>query len=269
MTGPEKLLETEGRWSTIMGASFPGERVVFRGKDLFQDLGSLSWMQLYLYGITGRIFQENQAKLFETIWVISTSYPDPRLWNNRIASLSGTARSTGNLGISAAIAASEASIYGRRPDIRTINFLLRTQSSLTEGANLKEIVETELSKYRTLYGYGRPIVNRDERIKPLYDLAKGLGLADGPYVQLAFEIESILLSHRWRMQMNVAALAAALAADQGFTEREFYFFSIPSFIAGIVPCFIEANERNEGVFLPIRCEHIAYTGPEQRQWQTS
>src|SRR3569623_71902 len=242
MKGPVDLLENEGRWRTKMGAFFPGERVVFRGKDLFTELGHLSWMQLYLYGITGRIFSEAQSKLFEGIWVLCTSYPDPRLWNNRIGSLAGTARSTGNLGISAAIAVSEASIYGRRPDIRAINFLLRARRLLNDGKPLNEIVESELAQYKTIYGYGRHIVNTDERIRPMQELAQRLHLSNGQYVKLAFDIEHTLQEGRWRMHMNVAALASALAADQGLSDRDYYFFAIPSFIAGIAPCFIEAND---------------------------
>lgn len=267
MRGPADLLENEGRWRTNMGAFFPGERVVFRGKDLFSELGHLSWMQLYLYGITGRIFSDAQVKLFEGMWVLCTSYPDPRLWNNRIGSLAGTARSTGNLGISAAIAVSEANIYGLRPEIRAINFLLRASKLLSHGKVLHDIVETELAQYRTIYGYGRPIINTDERIKPLHELAQNLQLSNGPHVKLAFDIEDTLLSRRWRMHMNVAALAAALAADQGLSEREFYLFLIPSFIAGMVPCFIEANEHEEGAFLPIRTHHIVYKGTEKRTWE--
>lgn len=267
MKGPVDLLENEGHWRTTMGAFFPGKRVVFRGKDLFTELGHLSWMQLYLYGITGRLFNEAQGKLFEGMWVISTSYPDPRLWNNRIGSLAGTARSTGNLGISAATAVSEASIYGLRPEIRAINFLLRARKLLAKGKSLTDIVENELAQHKTIYGYGRPIVKTDERIKPLQKLAQQLQLSNGPHVKLAFDVEHILLSRRWRMHMNVAALAAALAADQGLSEREFYFFAIPSFIAGIAPCFIEANEREEGGFLPTRTHHVVYKGIEKRTWE--
>lgn len=267
MKGPADLLETEGRWRTKMGASFPGKRVVFRGKDLFTELEHLSWMQLYLYGITGRIFTESQGKLFEGMWVLSTSYPDPRIWNNRIGSLAGTVRSTGNLAISASIAVSEASIYGRRPDIRAINFLLRARRHVSRSKTLQHVIEMELAQHRTLAGYGRPVVKSDERIKPLHQLAQNLQLADGPYVKLAFDINDVLQTGRWRMHMNVAALAAALAADQGLSEREFYLFAIPSFIAGIAPCFIEANEHKEGIFLPIRTQHVAYTGVEKRIWE--
>src|SRR3569832_585409 len=122
MKGPGDLLENEGRWRTMMGAFFPGKRGVFRGKDLFTELGHLSWMLIYLYVFPVRIFSEAQGKLVEVMWLFCTSYPDPRLWNNRIGSLAGTTHTTSNLGISAAIAVSEASIYGRSPEIRANNF---------------------------------------------------------------------------------------------------------------------------------------------------
>ncbi|HFD13290.1 MAG TPA: hypothetical protein ENJ32_12610, partial [Crenotrichaceae bacterium] len=133
MKGPQTLLDAENNWQTDLGAWFPGERVVLRGKDLFHELGDYSWMGLLLYGITGREFNEKQIRLFEGMWTISTSYPDPRLWNNRVAALAGTTRSTSVLGISAATAVSEASIYGRRPDIRTIDFLYRAKKQLSSG----------------------------------------------------------------------------------------------------------------------------------------
>ncbi len=266
MKGPTALISAEDRWETRMGKSFPGERVVYRGKDLFRDLRDLSWMQLYLYGITGRLFTEQQAKLFEGMWTLCTSYPDPRLWNNRIGSLAGTQRSTGTLALSAAIAVSEASIYGRRPDIRAIDFLIRAKSKLDRGIELRTAVAEELEKYRVIYGYGRPIINKDERIIPLLSLAKELNLADGPYVQLAFAVEEVLLQGRWRMRMNVAALLAGLTADQGLSAHEFYLFLVPCFTAGVLPCFIEASERPEGTFLPLPCKRIRYTGAPPRNW---
>lgn len=269
MKTPSALLSVEDRWETSMGLSFPGERAVYRGKDLFHDLNCLSWMQLYLYGITGRLFTEKQSKLFEAMWIFGTSYPDPRIWNNRIGSLAGTTRSTGILGLSAAIAVSEASIYGGRPNIRSINFFLRTKNALDKGKGLQEIVEEELKKFRNIYGYGRPIVNSDERLAPMLRCAEELNMAEGIHTQIAFEVERILLKGRWRMRMNITGLCAALSADQGLSEREHFMFTAPCFTAGIIPCFIEAYERQEGTFLPIRCNRIKYEGGTKRRWNTT
>ena len=48
MRGPEKLIEKEDNWQTDLGASFAGERVVVRGKDLFSEFGDFSWHGMLL-----------------------------------------------------------------------------------------------------------------------------------------------------------------------------------------------------------------------------
>ncbi len=266
MRGPEQLFESEDHWVTSMGAWFPGERVVLRGQDLFHNLKELSWMALLLYAITGRILDERQVRLFEGIWRISSSYPEPRLWNNRIAALAGSARSTGSLGVSVAIAVSEAAIYGQRPLVRAMDFLLRAQEQLNQGANLTDIVRIELKKHRGIAGFGRPVVRTDERIAPLMALVEELGYGDGVYVNLVFEVEKILLEGGWRLHMNVAALDAALVADQGLTVDQFYMYMILCFTAGIVPCAIDTSRQPAGTFFPLRCSRIQYEGKSRRLW---
>lgn len=267
MRGPKTLLEHEDRWVTNMGAWFPGERVVFRGKDLFHDLRNLSWMSLLLYGITGRFLKERQVRLLEGLWTLCISYPEPRLWNNRVATLAGTVRSTATLAISSANGVSEATIYGHRPIIRAIDFLLRTKQRIDEGADLEGLIETELITYRTIAGYGRPVTRTDERIGPLMGLARELGFSDGPHVALAFQIERILLEGRWRLNMNIAALAAALAADQELSPSEYYAFLVLGFSGGMFPCFMDAIGKPEGTFFPLRCSRLKYEGVNCRTWK--
>jgi hypothetical protein len=224
-------------------------------------------MGLLLYGITGRIPDDKQIRLFEGMWSICTSFPDPRLWNNRVAALAGTARSTATLGLGAAIAVSEATIYGRRPDIKAVDLLYRLQRQLEQGADLDQLVREELKARHGVTGFGRPIHKNDERIPPMLALAKELGYADGTYVRLAFAIEESLRRGRWRMNMNIAVLLAALAADQGFSCREYYHFMVLSFSAGMFPCHIDAMNKPEGTLFPLRCERIAYQGPARRKWK--
>ncbi len=270
MRGPELLFEYEDNWITNMGMFFPDQgRVVFRGRDLLKDLSCMPWMGLFLHGITGRIFDEKQIRLFEGIWVICTSYPDPRLWNNRVAALAGTARSTAALAMGASTAVSEASIYGRRPDIRAIDFLYKTQRQLDQGVDLKALIKAEYRKHRTIPGYGRPLRGKDERIEPLMALARNLGFADGIHVKLAFSIEKALLEGRWRSSMNIAALCAALAADQVLSPRQFYHYSLFSFSIGMLASHIDTASKPEGAFFPLRCDRIHYAGRNQRSWNES
>ena len=283
MRGPQVLLDHEDRWSTRMGGWFPGKRVVFRGKDLFHELNEFSWLGLLLYGITGRVFDEKQVRLFEGIWVLCTSYPEPRIWNNRIASLAGTARSTTNLGASAAMAVTEAIIYGHRPTIAAMGFLLYIQGHLDLGVELDQLLaeefgQTETSKHghsgwganrrvAKIPGYGRPVTHEDERIRPLMQLAEELGYLDRCFVRLTFRIERALLQSGRPLYMNISALMAGLAADQGLTPRQFYHYMISCCNAGIIPCAIDAFKQPPGAFFPLRCERIQYEGESRRIWR--
>jgi hypothetical protein len=201
MNGPERLRENVGLIRSRVGAAFLGSHAIFRGKDLHTELDDLGWMAIYLLGVTGRTFSDAELRLLEAIWTY-TSYPDTRIWNNRVAALAGSTSSTGALGLSAALAVSEAGIYGQGPCTRAIDFLYRTRAELVADAELGPLVAKELSLRRTLGGYGRPLISADERIEPLLKLAKSLGLGDGPYLKLAFAIEKYLLAGRSPVHIN-------------------------------------------------------------------
>jgi citrate synthase len=258
----------EGVLSSRMGTFVPGSHVVFRGQDLHRDLKDMDWLELYVYGITGRRFTQPQLKLLHAIWTY-TSYPDVRLWNNRVAALAGSARSTGNLCVAAALAVSEASIYGRGIDKRAITFLLRTRERLDAGEELVNCIREELDAHRSIAGYGRPLINGDERNGHMLSLTKSLGLDDGKYLQLAQRVEAVLLDGRWRMKMNYGGLAAALCADVGLTAQEYYLFMFPAFLAGMQPCYIEAADNEEGALYALPCTAILYDGKPARSWKSS
>lgn len=262
----EDLIEHEDHWETSMGLSFPGERVVFRGKDLFSCFSNKPWMELLLYGVTGREFSDNQIRLFEGMWTICASYPDPRIWNNRVSALAGTVRSTACLAVGASNAMSEATLYGRRPDIRIIDFLYRAQKELDKGNTLNDVVRDELKQYRAIFGYARPIVKEDERNKPLVKLANELGLGKGKYLQLVFDVEKIVQKGRWRMKANIAAVAAGLAADQGLTPREYYHWLLICFSIGFITSYIDTADKRENTFFPFCCDRIFYEGIKIRNW---
>ncbi|WP_265949608.1 hypothetical protein [Dechloromonas sp. A34] len=264
----QKTLESwTGPLRTTMGGCFPGERAVFRGHDLHADLQDTDWLDLYVFGICGRRHTAAQIKVLHAIWV-NTSYPDARLWNNRVAALAGSARSTGILAISAALATSEAAIYGRQIDIAIADFLVRARAAVQAGRQLAEVVAEELQVSRGIGGYGRPVAKSaaDERNAIVLGLAEREGLAGGEHVRLAFAIEEILLAGRWRMRMNYAAIAAALALDIGLSPREYYLYMLPAFLAGMPPCYIEAGSRPEQATLPLPCQAIIYQGPARRPW---
>ena len=265
MKGPELLQQHADCLKSRMGGWFAGERTVFRGHDLHKDLMEMDWVELYILGITGRRFNPEQVRLMHAIWVC-TSYPDPRIWNNRVAALAASARSTGTLGIAAALAVSEAAIYGRGVDVRAFEFLTGTRKALDEGVSLADCVQEELKTHRGIAGYGRPLTSRDERIAPMMELVRSLGLGDGPHLQLAFEVDAFLQQGRLRLCMNYGAVAAALGADLGLSTREYYLFVFPAFLAGMPPCYRESLERPEGALFPLSTSHVEYEGAPKRPW---
>lgn len=262
--GYRLLQEAHAVLRTRMGAAFPGTRAVFRGHDLHHDLRDLDWMALYLFGITGRQHTPEQIRMLHAIWVY-TSYPDARLWNNRVAALAGSVRSTPPLAMAAALAVSEAQVYGGQAGVRAMSFFLRTKAAVDAGADLVEWVNAE-AEQRHILGYGRPIDSTDERIYWLHQRAQALGLAEGPYLRLAFQVEQILLARRPHLRMNNAAYTAALCADMGMDVGEFHLFRVPLFLAGMPPCYVEARERPEATLLPLSCSDIHYEGVTARRW---
>lgn len=266
MNGPQLLEQQVGKLATKMGAVFPGERVVFRGQDLFTSLRDLDWLELYTFSITGRRYTPQQMRVLHVLWT-HNSYPDARLWNNRVVALAGAARSTGPLGIAAALAVSEAKIYGGASQLRCCEFLIRAKKMVDEGADLETLVRAEIKEKRGIGGYGRPIVPTDERIAPIMTIVCEQGLEKGPHLKLAFEVERILLQGRWRWHMNSVGLTAALCADFGMSPREYYFFGLPVFLAGMPPCYLDAAEKPEGQLFPLPCRMLSYEGVARRRWR--
>lgn len=265
-TGPELLHHYEDHWETGMGAWFPGERVVYRGKDLLNECRNFSWLKLLVFGVVGRELSDEEMQLLEATWVLCASFPDPRLWNNRVAALAGTARSSASLAIAAATAVSEARTYGRRADIRASTFLYQLAEHMGTGGCLESFVDNELRRSRSLPGFGRPVTSVDERIEPLLERARELGLAGGSYLQLAYKVQDYLTRTRKRLKMNVAIVTAALLADIGLSPREYYLCAVLCFSAGMFPCYLDTSRRPEGAFLPLSTNRLNYTGAPVRQW---
>jgi len=259
------LFEYEDHWPTELGAvSVADGGVTFRGHDLLNALEDLSWMDLLMYGITGRRFSAAQLELFQGLWKISASYPEPRIWNNRVAALGGSARSTPGLSLGAAIAVTDATIYGQRPMISVFDFLQRARAARDDGEPLEDFVAHELRTYRGIPGYGRPLRSTDERLAPAERLAHRLGLWGGTHTLLAFEVADILKNYR--MGMNVAAIAGGLYADQGVSAAEYCRATVLAFSAGMVHCEADAANHPEGALFPLRCNRLQYRGPQRRAW---
>jgi hypothetical protein len=265
MSRPDPRLGGVGRVRSRVGGLRQDRRVRYRGHDLHADLQRIDWLEFYAFGITGRRFPANELGLMHALWV-HTSYPDARIWNNRVAALAGSSRSNGNLGLAAALAVSEAHIYGRGNEVQAIAFFLRARRSLDHGATLEDCLDEEMRRHGRIAGYGRPLLEGDERIAPTMALAATLGLDQGRHVQLAFRIDRHFAALGKPLRMNYGALVSAFGADLGFSPEQFTLFMFPSFLAGMPPVYLDARARPEGTLLPIPCDAVLYAGPSSRSW---
>lgn len=262
------LSDAYDNWVTRLGMWHIGAGVTLRNRDLLNDFTGWSWMRHYIFAVTGKEITEKQAQLLEKIWSLCGSYPDPRIWPNTVASICGTVRSTGALAVAAATAVAEAQRYGRGADIQAANFLVSIKTSLDGGIPLEKLVLNAI-KNRSLRGFGRPIrKDGDERIEPMMTFAEQHGFAQGEYIRLIFDIESVIQQSRFRhLYMNIAIVVAALALDVGLSPRDYYYYTLLSYTAGVLPCFVDALEHPPGAFLPLRCEDInCLAPPEISSW---
>lgn len=265
---PHPLEAWEGPMRTSMGQCFPGERTVFRGVDLHTEFAEADWIDLYIYGIIGRRLPANALKVLQTVWTY-TSYPDARLWNNRVAAMAGSARGTGGQALSAAIACSEAAIFGRQTETGSSDFLVRALARVRAGDNLEQIVRDEIALHKRIMGYGRPVATDfvDERMPITLALMKREGLAMGPHLRLAFEIEAMLEKVMGRRLPMTYAMVVAIPLDLGMTPEQAYLYMQPAFVAGMIPCYLEALDRPPGATFALRCDRIQYDGPGPRAWE--
>jgi hypothetical protein len=263
--------EYEDNWQTSMGGMVFDQGIVsavlLRGKDIFTELRDKTWVEYLLFTVTGR---ENPklARLIEGIWVISSSYPDPRLWNNRVAAFAGTTRSTGHLAVAAAVAVTEASIYGGQPILKVADFLSRAANQLQQGEQLQHVLDNEISQNGKIYGYGRPGQDQDERIKPLLDYVKETNIERGRYTKLVFEIEQYFVCFKRRLQPNIAALVSSLLLDQGLDARDIYYLYTLGFSGGFLSCYLDAQAQPAGTLFPLRSKRVKYCGVAPRCWST-
>ena len=264
--GHEVLLEYEGRFQSKIGGSIPGERAVFRGRDVFEDFKNWSWLKMLFFCVAGREPSDEAEKFLNGLYCMCFNYADPRIWNNRVAALAATTSSTAQLAVCSASAVSEAVIYGGPPVSQALEFLLDAKNKFDKGESIEKIIRSELEKNGVVFGFGRPVNKKDERIKPALSLLKELDLFDRPYVQFAAKIQDELINSKNNIGFNIGGVMAAFCADEEITSTELYQLMVVCFYVGQLACYIESDSKPVGSFFPLRCNKISYEGADNRQW---
>jgi citrate synthase len=223
------------------GIAHLGSQVVVHGKDLHHECRELGFVHYLLFCVCGRTFDPSIVQVLEESWV-STGYPDARIWCNRIAGYLGSARVDPGLSMSAAIAASNSLAYG----FRALSLGYRLQAELPSDPQTRSRwLEQALAQRRVLHGYGRPQHGHDERIAVALDSLARAGLRAGPQLKRAFWLHAALVREK-SIEMNIAAVWAALAIDFGIARHEYEQFMLLMFAPGYAAVY--ADQRSRGAF---------------------
>jgi citrate synthase len=221
-----------------------GKRVVVWGKDLHEECMEMSFVHYYLFCATGRWFDEKRARIFEQLW-ISTGYPDGRLWCNRIAGYLGSAHVDPGLAISAALAASNSTIYG----LGALNAAYGLQCEIPEDLGERESwLKTQIAEKRILPGYGRPVPFQDERVAIVYRTLARHQLQAGAALRRAYWLGKRLTTEKG-IELNVAGTWAAVSIDFGMTSDEFEAFMLLMLSPGYIAVYTDQHRRKPLTFL--------------------
>lgn len=243
-----------------------GKGVYSHGYDMMEELvGHKTYMQVVILNATGRLVSRELADWVEAIH-ICLSWPDPRIWCNHIGALGGASRCSVTAASFAGVFASESKIYGSKTLIAGMQFIQKAFHDLKAGSSAELIVSEECKKHGGkpyVMGYARPIAKGDERIVAMERVTKDLGFETGEHMELAYEIEKILMRD-YDEGMNINGYMSAFLSDQGFSATEIYKIFIGTVTSGVTACHVDTENKPADTFLPLRCDDVIYEGKEHR-----
>ena len=242
-----------------------GKGITLHGYSLLDDLvGTSSFFQVLILGITGKLPEERIAKWTEATF-LCMSWPDPRIWCNQVSTFGGELRTSNINAVAAGMMSSESMIYGPLAGLEAVKFIHHAYEFTLKGGNTKEFIETVATTRAGLKapGYGRPIAKGDERVAAMINYAQELGFDEGPHLKLALEIEEHLLTTH-QESLNLAGYMAAFGSDLGYSISQLHRIITMCVSGGLHSCFAESRDQPSDSFLPLRCDDLKYTGPEER-----
>lgn len=243
-----------------------GEGVSNQGYSMLDELvGKASFFQVLMLNVTGNLPDARLAQWMEAAF-ICLSWPDPRIWCNKIGALAGDARVAPMAAICAGTMASDSKLYGPGTVLDTLHFIAAARSASLEGRSMREFIEQQARvKGRLMVpGFARPIAKGDERVAAMRAVAEKLGFVDGPHLGISYEIESYLVQ-QYGESLNLAGYLAAFWLDQGLDNHQGYIVFSLCVNAGVHACYAEYRAKIPGSFLPLRCEDIEYIGVPERK----
>lgn len=262
----EALDKKRGKIISNTGGWFPGKGVFSHGYSMLDELvGEKTYTQILVLNATGKLIDKNLADWVEAIYGC-LSWPDPRIWCNQIGALAGAARASVVAATAMGALAADSRSYGVFPIIEGMRFIQSALAQRESGLATEDILNKVASRggKPLIVGYIRPIAKGDERIEAMERVSAKLNLPAGEHLQLAYDIEKVLLE-KYDERMNINGYVAAFLSDYHFSGQEVYQMFSMLVSSGVTACYLDAYHQEPNSFLPLRCDDIDYQGEPHRK----
>ncbi len=273
-TDAETIEYLNSRRRTIIshtGGWFAGKGVYSHGYSMLDELvGYKSYFQILILNATGKLVERNIADCIEAIYGC-LSWPDPRIWCNQIGALAGATRTSAITATAIGCLATDSKAYGVLPIADCARFIQQALKKIQSGMSIEQLLQDTFAANngkQYVVGYKRPIAKGDERIVTMERVCTSLNISEGAHLQLAYDIEKVLMD-KFDESMNIGGYVAALLSDQDFTADEIYQLLSTLVASGVTACYLDVLHQPADSFLPLRCDDMDYQGKAPRALPTT
>ena len=244
-----------------------GKGIMTHGYSLLDDIhGKCSMFQVMVMNVTGKLPERRLADFVEGLYICS-SWPDPRIWCNKIGVFSALTGTSSTTAIAAGGLAGNSKIYGAGSGLSIGPFIDKAyQHIVINGESVEDFVEkyAYINEQLNAPGFARPLAKGDERVPAMRRLAKDLGFEDGPYIKMVNDIETYL-NNKAGEGLNLSGYFTAFMKDQGFNINQIMGISAFAVTGGVYAAYFEYIDQPPHNFLPLRVDDIEYVGPPPRE----
>ncbi len=255
-----QIYSQKGGWTV-------GKGITTHGYNLLGEIhGKCSMFQVMIMNITGILPERRLADLVEGLF-ISLSWPDPRIWCNKMGVFSALTGSSITSAIATGGLAGDSKMYGPGTGQSIGPFFdLAYRSIVENGETIESFIEGNCYKHGKLFapGFARPLAKGDERIPAMRKLALDLGFESGPLENMVNEMESYL-EKKSGEGLNLSGYFTAFMMDQGYSIDEIIGIAAFSVTGGVYASYFEYVNQPPNAFLTLRIDDIEYVGKKARK----
>ncbi len=246
-------------WSGLGGVN-QDQSVTLAGYDLFTELaGKISLAGcLHLY-FKKKLPSPEVERLLSAI-ITATIYPDIRIWPNRAVAFCAANNTGYAAGVCSGLMGIEGLMFGGNCVAACFKFLTDLEQASNDGKSIENQISRLKSGKIKIPGFGRPLVNGDERLRPILQVAKECRLSDGKWLTLGRKVET-LLEKNYGITMNAAGLMACLLADMDFSYSEILAFGTFAPVISFFGILNEHSDSGASPIFPLAIADIEYRGP--------